>query len=413
MQIKEAIILAGGLGTRLRESVPDLPKCLAPVAGRPFLFYVINHLRMQGIEKFIFSLGYRHELIESWLAEQFSRLNYEYAIEKEPLGTGGAIRLACEKAKDRHVLVANGDTLFDIDVAGFLSVHLATNAVCTLALKPMQNFDRYGAVEINAEQRVTGFHEKQFLSNGLINGGVYIIDKERFKRFSFPEKFSFEKDFLEKQLPLLSGLAQDTYFIDIGIPGDYNKAQQDLQMAPLDLETIDRRWTLFLDRDGVINVDKPGSYIFSPDEFVFMNGLPAAFKKLSQVFGRIVVVTNQRGVGRGLMTEQSLTDIHQKMSEGARSAGSAIDAVYYCIAVNNDHPDRKPNPGMVLRAIRDFPEIHPARSVMVGNNLSDMQMGRNAGMYTVFVKTTNPHVELPHPDIDLLFDSLSDFAKAL
>ena len=413
MKIKEAIILAGGLGTRLRESVPGLPKCLAPVAGRPFLFYVINHLRMRGIERFIFSLGYQHELIEEWLAQQFSRLNYKCVIEKEPLGTGGAIRLASQEATNTHVLATNGDTLFDIDIDQLFAVHLKTNATCTLALKSMRNFDRYGAVSINNEHAITGFHEKQFLPEGLINGGIYILNKERFDGYDFPEKFSFEKDFLEKQSTGLAGQAQDVYFIDIGIPEDYNKAQQDLKPAPIDLKAIDKSWTLFLDRDGVINVDKPGSYIFNAGEFIFMDGLPAAFKQLSGKFGRIIVATNQRGVSRNLMTEKDLAGIHQKMIDGVKAAGSAIDAIYYCTAINNDHPDRKPNPGMAVKAKADFEAIDFKRSIMVGNNISDMQMGRNAGMYTIFVKTTIPGMQVPHPDIDLIYDSLADFAKAL
>ncbi len=115
--IKEAIILAGGLGTRLREAVPDLPKCMAPVAGRPFLFHVINYLRSHGVEKFIFSLGYKHEVIEEYLRTHFATLAYSCAIEAEPLGTGGAIQLACRQATEKDVIVVNGDTLFKADLA--------------------------------------------------------------------------------------------------------------------------------------------------------------------------------------------------------------------------------------------------------------------------------------------------------
>src|SRR5215831_19997202 len=115
MKVEEVIILAGGLGTRLRDAVPDLPKCMAPVAGRPFLFYVINYFRSQGIESFIFSLGYKHEIIEQWLTDQFATLDYLSVIEEEPLGTGGAIAMASSHATEKNVLVANGDTLFKID----------------------------------------------------------------------------------------------------------------------------------------------------------------------------------------------------------------------------------------------------------------------------------------------------------
>jgi D-glycero-alpha-D-manno-heptose 1-phosphate guanylyltransferase len=413
--IKEAIILAGGLGTRLRDAVPDLPKCMAPVAGRPFLFYVVNYLRSQGIEKIIFSLGYKHEVIQEYLASQFATLNYSCVIEEEPLGTGGAILLACKKAVEKNVLIANGDTLFKINAAPLFSFHIQQGSHCTLALKPMQNFDRYGAVETNENNIIRNFKEKQFYQQGLINGGIYVLNTENFLSEDFPEKFSFEKDYLEKLYTQRKfyGTADDGYFIDIGIPEDYDRAQNDLQHPPLDLGKIDDNWTLFLDRDGVINVDKDGSYIFTPDEFFFMEGAPALFKKLTSHFKHIVVVTNQRGVGRGLMTEDSLKNIHYKMNEGVNGAGGKITAIYYCTADDRLCPDRKPNPGMAFRAKADFPGIDLSRSVIVGNNISDMRFGRNAGIYTVFVRTTTKNMQLPHPDIDLIFDSLADFAKAL
>lgn len=228
--IKECIILAGGLGTRLRSAVPDLPKCMAPVAGRPFLFYVINYLRSQGIEKFIFSLGYKHEIIEEYLKDQFSTLQYECSIEEEPLGTGGAIQLACKLATEKNVIVANGDTLFKINGKELFYFHSEHKADCTLALKPMQQFDRYGVVELNENAAVKNFKEKQFYETGLINGGVYVLNVENFLAKKFPAKFSFEKDFLEQyyQQGKIAGIIQDNYFIDIGIPEDYERAQTEL-----------------------------------------------------------------------------------------------------------------------------------------------------------------------------------------
>src|SRR3954468_23098443 len=147
MRITEAIILAGGLGTRLRDAVPDLPKCMAPIGGRPFLSYVIDHLRMQGVQRFIFSLGYKAEIIETYLNEFYPTLDYSSVIEKEPLGTGGAIQLALQKAETDDVVIANGDTLFKIKLEELFAVHAKHKAACTLALKPMQNFERYGVVE--------------------------------------------------------------------------------------------------------------------------------------------------------------------------------------------------------------------------------------------------------------------------
>jgi len=181
----------------------------------------------------------------------------------------------------------------------------------------------------------------------------------------------------------------------------------------LDTRSIDRTWTLFLDRDGVINRDKPDSYIFDWSEFSFYDGVLDTLALFNKIFGRILVVTNQRGVGRGLMSEANLILIHKNMVEVVQRAKGRIDKIYYCMTIDNDDPNRKPNPGMAFQARKDFPEIQFSKAIVVGNNISDMQFGRNAGMHTVFLRTTMPDIVLPHPDIDLVFDSLADFAKAL
>jgi histidinol-phosphate phosphatase family protein len=181
----------------------------------------------------------------------------------------------------------------------------------------------------------------------------------------------------------------------------------------LDLKQIDKRWTLFLDRDGVLNHEKYQDYVYNYDEFIFYDGVLDALKKMTGIFGLVIITTNQRGVGRGLMTEADLQDIHTCMTADIVNAGGRIDRIYYCVANDPSHPNRKPNPGMIHEARKDFPAIDLQKSLIVGNNMSDMEFGRNAGIHTVFVKTTNPEQELPHPAIDLAFNSLADFAKAL
>ncbi len=229
--IKEAIILAGGLGTRLRSAVPDLPKCMAPVAGKPFIDHVISYYQQQGISRFVFSLGHRSEVIVEHLAKKYSSLDYETAIEPEPLGTGGAIRHALQFAVNKTVLALNGDTLFAASVPEIAALHTQKKADCTLALKTMYNTDRYGVVKINVEGRITSFHEKQFYNEATINGGVYALNVESFLALPFEQKFSFEKDFLEKYFAELRffGVIQQGYFIDIGIPEDYERAQHELK----------------------------------------------------------------------------------------------------------------------------------------------------------------------------------------
>jgi D-glycero-alpha-D-manno-heptose 1-phosphate guanylyltransferase len=206
---------------------------------------------------------------------------------------------------------------------------------------------------------------------------------------------------------------QQDYFIDIGIPEDYNKAQADLQQRSLDLKRIDKSWTLFLDRDGVINEERVGEYVLHWGEFIFSKGVLDTFKKLSTAFGKIIVVSNQRGVGKGLMTDTDLQTIHLEMQREVAIVGGNIDKIYYCTAKDDKCFNRKPNPGMALQAMQDFPEIDLSKSIMVGNKPSDMRFGRAAGMFTVFVATTNPDQPFPHTDIDLRFDTLSQFAETL
>ena len=174
----------------------------------------------------------------------------------------------------------------------------------------------------------------------------------------------------------------------------------------LDLKGIDKTWTLFLDRDGVINHEKHMAYVLSYPEFQFYDGVKEALKNLSGCFGRLIIVTNQRGVERMLMTEEDLLDLHKKMLADIEEAGGRIDAIYFCTSLDDAHPNRKPQPGMAYLAKENFPDIDFSRSVMVGNNLSDMQFGRNAGMFTVFVQTTSPDFPLPDPAVDLAFKTL-------
>lgn len=227
----ECIILAGGLGTRLRSAVPDMPKCMAPVAGHPFLKYVIDYLLSEGVTKFIFSLGYMHEKIESFVETSYPHLQYQISLESEPLGTGGAIQLACKIASEKNVIILNGDTMFKANLTSMMNFQLQHEAACTLALKPMHNFERYGVVEINQENYITSFKEKQHYEHGLINGGIYALHIDTFLSLPLPEKFSFEKDYLEKYFnsQKIMGIVQDSYFIDIGIPEDFERASIEMK----------------------------------------------------------------------------------------------------------------------------------------------------------------------------------------
>lgn len=181
----------------------------------------------------------------------------------------------------------------------------------------------------------------------------------------------------------------------------------------LPLKEIDHNWTLFLDRDGVINHEKDNDYILNWSEFVFYPESLQALPLLARHFRRIILVTNQKGIGKGLMSEADLTNIHRHMLDEIETRGGRIDRIYFCSELDNLSPNRKPQPGMAFQAQKDAPEIVFSKSIMVGNRLSDMQFGRNAGMHTVFLATTHPEVPYPDPLIDLRVDSLLEFARLL
>jgi len=230
--IKEAIILAGGLGTRLRSVVSDVPKCMAPVNGVPFIHFIVTYLKKEGVERIIFSLGYKSEMVIDYVNNTFPELDTEFVIENNPLGTGGAIKLACSKTKSTDVVILNGDTLFNINLKDLADFHKNKKADFTVALKEMHNFSRYGSVETDKDFAIKAFHEKTYCEKGFINGGIYALQVNAFMNEPLPDVFSFEKDFLEKYVgrKKFYGLECDYYFIDIGIPEDYDRFIRDFNL---------------------------------------------------------------------------------------------------------------------------------------------------------------------------------------
>ena len=436
----EVIVLAGGLGTRLRSVVHEIPKCLAPVDGKPFLGYLLDWLCQYPVKHVVFSVGYLREQVIDYVQGQKWPFTYDFAIEETPLGTGGGIRLALEKCTDNQVFVINGDTFFPVDLNA-----MPFSSAVTLALKPMKDFDRYGAVSVqqasatqlsdenyfsgrdpknqfssdftnpthaDAPQpssgnyfsgrdpknqfppdssrptlQVTAFQEKQHCEEGLINGGVYAVDRRRLDLSSLPEKFSFEKEVLEPGAAIgeIGGWVSDAYFIDIGIPEDYQKAQWAVpawfavQRASEAVMKADAD-TLFLDRDGVLNRHLLGDYVRTPEMWEWMPGMLQALALWARKFRRIVLVTNQRGVGKGVMTDAQLAKVHAHMMEGVLEAGGRIDLILTCTAVEDSDPRRKPNPGMFYEACALFPDIEAPSSVMLGDAPSDAAFAQNCGM---------------------------------
>lgn len=410
----EVIVLAGGLGTRLRSVVHEIPKCLAPVAGRPFLGYLLDWLAAQGADHVVFSVGYLKEQVISYLQNNHWPFTYDFAVEETPLGTGGGIRLALGLCRENHVFVVNGDTFYPVELTAMPFDH-----PITLALKPMKDFDRYGAVSVKrasasvgiamAEEKwfftkrcekyfssaasqadallVTAFQEKKHCEEGLINGGVYAVDRSKLDLSSLLEKFSFEKEVLEPGAAIgqIGGWVSDAYFIDIGIPEDYGKAQWALPAWKAVKEASEAvlkasAQTLFLDRDGVLNRHICPGYVTRWSEWEWLPGVLEELPRWAAKFPRMVLVSNQRGVGKGVMTDEDLSRVHAQMMADILEAGGRIDLALYCTAVSDEDPRRKPNTGMFREAQALFPEIDAKSSVMLGDTQTDAAFAENCGM---------------------------------
>jgi D-glycero-alpha-D-manno-heptose 1-phosphate guanylyltransferase len=219
---REAIILAGGLGTRLRGIVDELPKSMAPVNDRPFLYYLLRELSQASFNRVILATGYLNESIKKYFGNSFNGIAIDYSVEEAPLGTGGAIALAASHVKGDNVFILNGDTLFLVNYADMEKVFHSSGSSLTAALRIMERFDRYGSVTVNGN-RIVSFNEKQFCERGLINGGVYLACTEWLRKTAPGKKFSFEKDILEKRTAsdMITAAVFEGFFLDIGIPEDY------------------------------------------------------------------------------------------------------------------------------------------------------------------------------------------------
>ena len=222
----EAIVLAGGLGTRLRGVVDDAPKPMAPVRGRPFLAFLLDQLADGGFQTVVLATGYRHEAIRSYFGANYRGLALRYSVEREPLGTGGAIRLACDGVRANDVFVLNGDTYLEVDFRAMLAAHASAGAELTIAVCQVPDVTRYGTLELS-DGTVRAFLEKGRSGPGWINAGSYILGPKLRARLRSEGAFSFEHDLLVPEVSSIRPLAfrSSGQFIDIGIPEDYARAQ--------------------------------------------------------------------------------------------------------------------------------------------------------------------------------------------
>lgn len=371
-------ILAGGLGTRLAHVVGDVPKPMAPVAGRPFLEWQIAWLARQGFDDIVLMVGHRREVIMDHFGDGngFS-VTIRYAVERELLGTGGAVQAALREHPCECFVILNGDTFFDVDLVWLTEYMLASvpeDAVC-LALKYREDTKRYGNVTVDGRWQVRGFVEKAGdLADGYINGGIY-VGRPAALADAASGRMSMETDIFPRlvQGGRLFGVPFGGRFVDIGIPEDYAFANETLP----DWFSADRRPALFLDRDGVLIEDT--GYVCNPDAVVFRDDvLTMLAESLAGAGTVLVIVSNQAGIAKGKMSPADAGAVNARVVARMRELGLEVAGVWYCpYHEAGSVPEwtraslqRKPEPGMILLAA-DALGLDVGRSLMVGDKESD------------------------------------------
>ena len=391
----KVIILAGGLGTRLRTVVKDVPKPMAEIDGTPFLEILMDNMLHYGADEFVLCVSYMREKISSYFGASYKGCPVRYSVEEEPLGTGGAIKQAFDLFGLDEAIVINGDSFIKMDYADFYKKN--SGQILSIALKYMDNASRYGLVETQGDY-ILRFNEKSTeAKSGLINAGIYLINKALWQYAPKENKFSFEKDVLEKYIGKIKASFYQTedYFIDIGVPESYAQANRELKQV-----IGFKNKALFLDRDGVINVDK--HHVYKIEDCEFIDGIFDLCRKAKSQGYKIIVVTNQAGIAKGIYTEEDYFKFRDYVHAEFEKQGCPIDAEYYCPyhiegqgKYRKDSEDRKPNPGMILKAAKDF-NIDLSQSILIGDKESDIEAGKNAGVATnilsIFINLDNVHL---------------------
>jgi D,D-heptose 1,7-bisphosphate phosphatase len=375
--LRQAVILVGGLGTRLGELTKAIPKPMLPVGGRPFLDTLIEELaRFDVFDEILLLAGHKAESIEArYTGTVRGRARLTVALEQAPLGTAGALAHATNLLQERFLLL-NGDSFFDFNILDLVS--RAKSSLVHMALRADVKGDRFGRVVLDGD-RVRSFIAPGQGATGPVNAGVYVINRSIITGIDrLPA--SLEQDIFPRLAADggMRGTAYHGYFIDIGIPEDFARADAELS------EQL-RRPAVFFDRDGVLNHDS--GYTFETHKLRWIDGAREAVKAVNDAGHFAFVVTNQSGIARGFYEESHVRALHRWMADEMAAIGAHIDAFEYC----PDHPDgtieqyrrvsdrRKPAPGMIADLLGRF-SVDASRSILIGDKASDLEAARAAGL---------------------------------
>lgn len=379
--IRQAVILCGGLGTRLGGLTRNTPKPLLPVDGAPFLQILMQEITRYGIDRFLLLAAYKSEQFQEF-ADHAGRtighpVTVEVSTEPDQAGTGGALFHARERLDDAFYLF-NGDTLLDVPLDALARQLINPSNIGCLALRYVPDASRYGVVDVEAD-RIVRFGRAPLPGEAAwINGGVAAF------RRSFVDRLQPQGAFEAKALPdlaregALSAVKARGFFIDIGVPADFERGQTEIP-------NYRRRPAVFFDRDGVINRDH--GHVGQIRRFEWMPGAREAVAMVNAKGFYAFLVTNQAGIAKGMYSEADYLELNRHMRAGLSQSGARFDDERYCPF----HPDgvdpvyrkasdwRKPGPGMLLDLMRFWP-VDKARSVMIGDRDSDMKAAAAAGI---------------------------------
>lgn len=390
--LSQALILCGGLGTRLGDLTATTPKPMLPVAGRPFLDHLIQETARYGITRIILLAGrFGEQIVAAYDGRELYGARIEALVEPTPLGTGGALRFARDRL-DAEFLLMNGDSWIEADLVTFarrwrMAKVAAPELAAQMLLQTVADAGRYGSVTLTGD-RVSAFLEKspeRAGKPGLINAGVYLLTRELVDALPAGMACSLEADVLP---PLVSAgrvtavpAPSGSYFIDIGIPETYARVQTELPRHRM-------RPAVFFDRDGTLNRD--AGYTHRVEDLEWMPGAREAIAEANEAGFYVFVVTNQAGVARGFYDEAAILAFHHAMQEQLAEIGGHIDALEWCphhvdatVEAYRKHCDRrKPGPGMIDDLLKAWP-VDRARSLLIGDTEADMQAAVAAGIRAV------------------------------
>jgi histidinol-phosphate phosphatase family protein len=378
-----AVVLAGGLGTRLRSRIADRPKVLAEIHGRPFLAFLLDQLAGSGCRSVVLCTGYLGEQVYRAFGKNYGPIQLFYSQEQQPLGTGGALGLAQGHIESNPVLVMNGDSYCDIDLRAFLDWHCQRQAMASMALTRVAQSDRYGRVKLDADARIVEFAEKQEGAGpGWINAGMYFLSQELLRSIPEAKTVSLERDVFPRWVGRgLYGYSSLSRFLDIGTPEDFSAAEEFFARMN---ETQPRRFVV-LDRDGTIIEER--DYLSQPEQVTLIPGAAAALRELQQMGFGLVVITNQSAIGRGFFDQCQLERIHQHLEQLLEREGVHLDGLYVCPhKPEDDCGCRKPKLGLLEQAAKEL-GFTPQNSIVIGDKACDIDMGRMAGALTFLVRT--------------------------